>query len=352
VSVLPASLPTDVAAPPLLDIRGLRTHYPIRAGLLQRVVGSVRALDGVDLAIRAGETFALVGESGSGKTTLGKAILGLAPVTAGEIRLAERPIPPRLGDRQIAERRAIQMVFQDVATSLNPRRTVGATIADPLHVNKIGSPKDRHERVLRLLDMVELPRQHAQRYPHELSGGERQRVGVARALAMEPRLIVLDEPTSALDVSVQAKVVDLLIQLQRELGLTYLLITHDLALVKHLATRVAVMYLGHVMEAASAEAIFAEPHNPYTTCLLNAIPGIEDEVAIPGGRRLRVLPGDVPSPRDPPPGCVFHTRCPMNQPICASQAPTLREVRPGQVSWCHFDVNDLASAGSGAGPAE
>ena len=268
-----ASPPIDVSAPPLLEVRGLRTYYPIRDGLFQGVVGSVRALDGVDLTIRAGETFGLVGESGSGKTTLGKAILGLAPVTEGEIRLAERPISPRLGDRQIAERRAIQMVFQDVATSLNPRRTVGATIADPLHVNKIGSRRDRSERTLRLLDMVELPREHAHRYPHELSGGERQRVGVARALAMEPRLIVLDEPTSALDVSVQAKIVDLLAQLQRELGLTYLLISHDLALVKNLATRVAVMYLGHVMEAASARALFAEPRHPYTTCLLTAIPG-------------------------------------------------------------------------------
>ena len=322
----------------LLEIEDLRTHYPVREGLFGRVTGVVRAVDGVDLAITQGETVGLVGESGSGKTTLGKAILGLAPVTSGEVRLAGRPLPPLIADRPAELRRSIQVVFQDVSNSVNPRRTIGATIADPMVVNRIGDRRSRAERVGTLLATVELPTEFAHRYPHELSGGERQRVGIARALALDPRLIVLDEPTSSLDVSVQAKIVELLAGLQRELDLTYLLISHDLALVRSLATRIAVMYLGRIMELAPTRTVFAAPRNPYTVCLLTAIPTVETGNLDAERPRMRVLPGDVPSPRNPPPGCVFHTRCPMRQQVCVERAPELREIAPGHFSRCHFDA--------------
>jgi oligopeptide/dipeptide ABC transporter ATP-binding protein len=323
--------------PDLLEIDDLRTHYPVREGLFSRITGTVRAVDGVDLSIRQGETLGLVGESGSGKTTLGKAIVGLAPVTTGEMRLMGRPLPPRIGQRPLELRRSIQVVFQDVSNSVNPRRTIEATIADPMVVNHIGDQPSRARRVRQLLDTVELPTAFAHRYPHELSGGERQRVGIARALALDPKLIVLDEPTSSLDVSVQAKIVELLAGLQKELDLTYLLISHDLALVRSLATRIAVMYLGRIMELAPTRTLFTAPRNPYTVCLLTAIPTIEADVVDADRPRVRVLPGDIPSPRDPPPGCVFHTRCPMRQQVCVERAPDLREVASGHLSRCHFD---------------
>jgi oligopeptide/dipeptide ABC transporter ATP-binding protein len=349
----------DRQSGPLLELRGLQTYYPVQEGLFQRVVGVVRALDGVDLVVQPGETVGLVGESGSGKTTLAKAIMGLAPVTAGEIRLAGQRLPARISDRPVDLRRGVQMVFQDVSTSLNPRRTVGGSIADPLVVNRIGSPRDRRRRVAALLEMVELPTAFANRYPHELSGGERQRVGVARALALAPRLLVLDEPTSALDVSVQAKVVDLLTSLQRQLDLTYILISHDLALVRDLANRVAVMYLGRLMEEAETRPLFETPRNPYTACLLTAVPTLE-----PAGERtapldhqrlgLRVLPGEPPSPRNPPSGCVFHPRCPLAQPRCREEAPAFRLLDAGQASRCHFDLQRIeappVSAVSGPPP--
>jgi len=328
------------SADALLAIHGLSVQYAVREGLFQRTVGAVRAVEAVDLTIAAGETFGLVGESGSGKSTLAKAVLGLAPVSSGSIHLAGRALPRRIGDRPAELRRAVQIVFQDVSTALNPRRSVGAAIEDPMLINRTLARRDRHARVRRLLEMVELPTDFVGRYPHELSGGERQRVGIARALALEPRLIVLDEPTSSLDVSVQAKVADLLAQLQRTLGLTYLLISHDLALVRNLATRVGVMYLGRLMEVAPAAELFDAPHNPYTACLLTAVPTVDMSGVqqASSGKGLRVLPGDVPSPRNPPSGCVFHTRCPMRQPICAQQEPPLRRVASGWYLRCHFDV--------------
>ena len=337
----------EQARPALVEIRDLRTDYPLRGGTFNRVTGFVRAVDGVELDIPDAETVGVVGESGSGKTTLGKAILGLAPVSAGEIRMAGRPLPPRISDRSSEERRAIQAVFQDVGNSLNPRRTVGGTIADPMAVNGLGSRSERRERVAELLETVELPAEFAHRYPHELSGGERQRVGIARALALSPRLLILDEPTSALDVSVQAKLVELLGDLQRRMDLTYVLISHDLALVRTLSTRVAVMYLGRIMELASTETLFQMPRNPYTMCLMTAIPTIDDEVIDADRSRMRVLPGEIPSPSDPPPGCVFSSRCPARQAICMTEAPPLRELSPGHYSRCHFtefDVDAIADA--------
>jgi oligopeptide/dipeptide ABC transporter ATP-binding protein len=327
----------------LLEVRDLRTYYPVREGLFHRVAGFVRAVDGVELEIRRGETLGLVGESGSGKTTLGKAILGLAPITSGEVRLAGRALPSRIGDRPAEIRRAIQVVFQDVSNSVNPRRTIGGTIADPMVVNGLGDRRARSERVRQLLETVELPSEFAHRYPHELSGGERQRVGIARALALDPKLIVLDEPTSSLDVSVQAKIVELLASLQRRLDLTYLLISHDLALVRTLATRIAVMYLGKIMEVAPAATLFEAPRNPYTLCLLTAIPTVEGEIVDPNRPRLRVLPGDIPSPRNPPPGCVFHTRCPARESVCVEREPALRQMTAGHLSRCHFDAFDASA---------
>ena len=335
----------------LVEIRDLRTHFPVREGLFHRVTGFVRAVDQVDLDIMQGETLGVVGESGSGKTTLGKAILGLAPVSGGEIRMAGKPLPPRIGHRSSEVRRAIQVVFQDVSTSLNPRRTIGGTIADPMRVNRAGDRTSRRERVRQLLETVELPPEFAHRYPHELSGGERQRVGVARALALGPRLVILDEPTSSLDVSVQAKIVELLASLQRSMDLTYLLVSHDLALVRTLSTRIAVMYLGRIMELAPTTALFQAPRNPYTMCLLAAIPTVDRGLVDVDRRRMRVLPGEIPNPRNPPSGCVFSTRCPARQTKCAEQAPPLREVAPGHYSRCHFDtfepraVVDLPEAG-------
>ncbi len=323
--------------PLLLEVRDLRTHYPVREGLFHRVVGHVRAVDGVTLEIRRGETLGLVGESGSGKTTFGKAILGLAPITSGEIRLNGHVLPAKIGDRPAELRRAVQVVFQDVSNSVNPRRSVGGTIADPMLVNGVGDRSERARRVRRLLETVELPTDFAHRYPHELSGGERQRVGIARALALEPQLMVLDEPTSALDVSVQAKIVELLGDLQRGLGLTFLLISHDLALVRSLATRIGVMYLGRLMELAPTETLFGAPRNPYTFCLLSAVPSVEGDPTDPSRPRMRVLPGDVPSPREPPAGCVFHTRCPAREAVCVERVPELREVAPGHYTRCHFD---------------
>jgi oligopeptide/dipeptide ABC transporter ATP-binding protein len=329
---------TIVAAPNLLEIENLRTHYPVREGVFNQVTGTVRAVDGVDLTIAEGETLGLVGESGSGKTTLAKAILGLAPLTSGEIRLGGRQLPADIGERPAELRRSIQVVFQDVSNSLNPRRTIEASIADPMVVNHIGDRRGRAERVRKLLTTVELPTEFAHRYPHELSGGERQRVGIARALALEPRLLVLDEPTSSLDVSVQAKIVELLAGLQSELNLTYLLVSHDLALVRRLANRIAVLYLGRVMELAPTETLFSAPRNPYTACLLTAIPTVDTATLDAERPRMRVLPGDVASQSgSPAAGCVFQTRCPMRQQICVEQAPELRQLASGDFSRCHFD---------------
>jgi peptide/nickel transport system ATP-binding protein len=296
----------------------LTTWFPIRRGVLQRVVGHVRAVDGVSLAVGTGETVALVGESGCGKTTVGRSVLRLVEPCGGSVRFAGEELlglpPPEL--RRV--RRAMQMVFQDPMTALDPRMRVRELLTEGLDAHGIGA--NAAERTLRaqdLLERVRLPAEHLGRYPHELSGGQRQRIGIARALSVEPRLIVLDEAVSALDVSIQAQILNLLSELQAELGITYLFITHDLSVVRYLAVRVAVMYLGQLVEEAATEALFAEPLHPYTRGLLAAIPSLDPEV-----RRIeaRVL-GDVPSPANPPSGCRFHTRCPEVFARCPREAP-------------------------------
>ena len=331
-----ASARSDGAATggvPLLEVRDLAKHFPIRAGLFAGVSGWVRAVDGVSLSIAAGETLALVGESGSGKTTTGRCILRLIEPTRGSVRFDGADLlalPPRDMRRM---RRQIQVIFQDPYGSLNPRMRAGAIVREPLDIHRIGAGRaERDERVAALLRRVGLDPSMRDRYPHEFSGGQRQRIGVARALALQPRLIVADEPVSALDVSVQAQVINLLMELQEEFGIAYLFIAHDLAVVERLADRVAVMYLGRIVESASREEIFKNPLHPYTRALLQAIP-IPDPAR---ARERQVLRGDPPSPAQPPPGCRFHPRCPSAIETCDRIEPPLLEVAPGHLVACHL----------------
>ena len=313
----------------LLEVRGLVKHFPIRRGVFDRVSGAVRAVDGVDLDLEPGQTLGVVGESGCGKSTLGRLVLNLLPPTAGSVRFEGRDLATLSANELRAQRRTMQIIFQDPYSSLNPRMTVGQTLAEPLMLHGLHTGRHR-ERVSELLQTVGLEPGHAQRYPHEFSGGQRQRIGIARALAVEPRLIVCDEAVSALDVSVQAQVVNLLQDLQRRLGLAYLFIAHDLAVVKHIATHIAVMYLGRIVETSTKDALFAAPRHPYTQALLSAIP-----LPDPGLRRERtVLAGDVPSPVHPPPGCHFHTRCQYALPLCSQQSPPLQADADHAVA-CH-----------------
>jgi oligopeptide transport system ATP-binding protein len=303
----------------LLETRNLKMHFPIKAGVLKRTVGYVKAVDGVDLQVRRGETLGLVGESGCGKSTLARLILRLLEPTEGEVLFEGENILEYDRRRMLGVRRNLQIIFQDPYASLNPRMSVGNIIAEPLKIHKMDV--DRKKRAQELLETVGLSPEHYNRYPHEFSGGQRQRIGVARAIALNPKLIICDEPVSALDVSIQAQVVNLLQDLQREFELTYVFIAHDLSVVKHISDRVAVMYLGKIAEVAESKTVYGSPRHPYTVSLLSAIPIPDPEKE--RQRRRIVLSGDVPSPADPPSGCHFHTRCPRTQRYCVEHEPDL-----------------------------
>ncbi|MEO8193917.1 MAG: ABC transporter ATP-binding protein [Gemmatimonadales bacterium] len=316
----------------LLSVRNLRKIFPITKGVFARKVGEVRAVHDVSFEIAPGETLSLVGESGCGKTTTGRAILRLIEPTSGEVKFAGRDVLSMNPAEMRALRREMQIIFQDPVSSLNPRMTVGAAIREGIRIHRIAEGAEADARVRRLLEEVGLRAEYATRYPHEFSGGQRQRIGIARALAVEPRFIVCDEPVSALDVSVQAQVINLLRDLQKERGLTYLFIAHDLSVVKHMSDRVAVMYLGKIVELAKAEDLYREPTMPYTQALLSAVP-----VADPTLEKQRILlEGDVPSPANPPTGCVFHPRChhPARDAACAEIDPPLEEKAPGHFAAC------------------
>ena len=323
----------------VLRVENLRKLFPVRRGVLQRVAGHVRAVDGVSFSIAAGETLCLVGESGCGKSTVGKTILRLQEPTAGQIWLGDTEVT-RLDEEQMrVHRRQVQMVFQDPYSSLNPRMRAGEIIAEPLENFGIAEGAEKDRQVLALLDKVGLRKDAAQRFPFEFSGGQRQRLGIARALALNPRLIVADEPVSALDVSVQAQVLNLLMDLQEEFGLSYLFVSHDLAVVEHIGHRIAVMYLGRIVELAPRDRIFAQPQHPYTEALMAAAP-----IADPKARSARlVIEGDVPSPMNPPPGCRFHTRCPYAEARCKVDDPPLQEIAPGHVVACHLRTQVISA---------
>jgi peptide/nickel transport system ATP-binding protein/oligopeptide transport system ATP-binding protein len=332
----PVPAAADGAAP-LVELRGLTKSFPVKGGVLQRTVAEVKAVDGVDLVIRRGETLGLVGESGCGKTTVGRLLLRLIDATSGQVIFDGRDITRHTGADLQPYRRRMQIIFQDPYASLDPRTPIGDSIGEGLRIHGIGTAAERRTKVARMMDLVGLQPYHARRYPHEFSGGQRQRIGIARALVLEPELIVCDEPVSALDVSIQAQVLNLLKTLQRELGLTYLFIAHNMGVVEHISDRVAVMYLGRVAELSEREALYRSQAHPYTRALMSAIP-----LPTPGARRQRIiLTGDVPSPLDPPSGCSFHPRCWLrarldHPPVCSTERPMLHEVEAGHEAACHF----------------
>jgi len=324
----------------VLRVENLQKLFPVRRGVLQRVVGHVRAVDGVSFAIQAGETLCLVGESGCGKSTVGKTILRLQEPTAGQIWLDGTEVTKLAEEQMRVHRRQVQMVFQDPYSSLNPRMRVAQIVAEPLENFGLAEGAEKERQVVALLEKVGLRKDALQRFPFEFSGGQRQRLGIARALALNPKLIVADEPVSALDVSVQAQVLNLLMDLQDEFGLAYLFISHDLAVVEHIGHRIAVMYLGRIVELAPKERIFAQPQHPYTEALMAAAP-----IADPKSRRKRlVIEGDVPSPMNPPPGCHFHTRCVYAEARCKVEYPPLQEIAPGHIVACHLRGKDTLAA--------
>ncbi|MEI7732874.1 MAG: dipeptide ABC transporter ATP-binding protein [Verrucomicrobiota bacterium] len=317
----------------LLEVQNLKVHFPVQHGLLGRTPGQVKAVDGVAFHLEEGETLGLVGESGCGKTTLGRAIMRLIEPTEGRVIFAGEDITRMAGAELRSKRRQFQMIFQDPYGSLNPRMTVSRIIGEPMDIHRMATaPEERREQIARLLREVGLDPASAERYPHEFSGGQRQRIGIARALAVRPQLIICDEPVSALDVSVQAQVINLLQDLQREHGLAYLFIAHDLAVVEHISRRVLVMYLGRVVELAEAKSLIRAPKHPYTQALISAVPVVD-----PDSKRPRiVLPGDVPSPIHPPAGCPFHPRCAIAEARCRTEVPVLREFTPEHWVSCHL----------------
>jgi len=317
---------------PVLEVRDLKKHFPVRTGLLQRAGGTVFAVDGVSFSINEGETLALVGESGCGKSTVGRTVLRLIEPTAGEIRVGGHDITTLSKAELRPYRRQMQIIFQDPFSSLDPRMSAGAIVAEPLRVHGIAKGGEVRTMVAALFDRVGLRKAQMDSYPHQFSGGQRQRIGIARALALQPKLIVGDEPVSALDVSIQAQVLNLMLDLQHEMGLAYLFISHNLAVVEHISHRIAVMYLGRIVEYTDKRTLFTRALHPYTEQLLLAVPVPDPRVK----RQKRVLRGDVPSPVNPPSGCHFHTRCPYAVDRCRVEAPALREVRPGQMVACHL----------------